>query len=43
MSAVNKHVKCDAELPPLERTPQPNEESEDAEIHTAQKDLAIQQ
>lgn len=37
----NKSFVWDRELPPLKRTPQPNEESEDAKIHATQKDLAI--
>ena len=37
----NKRMQSDAELPPIKRTPQPNEESENAEIHEAQENLAI--
>jgi hypothetical protein len=39
--AYNKALVWDGELPPLERTPQSNEESKDAKIYTAKKDLAI--
>lgn len=37
----NNSIKSDGELHPLERTPQPNEESTDAEIQSAEEDLAI--
>ena len=40
-SAANKAVNSDAELHPLERTPQTNEESTDAEVQSTEKDLAI--
>jgi hypothetical protein len=38
---VQQCAPVDIELHPLERTPQPNEESTDAEIQSAEKDLAI--
>ena len=37
----NKRPPAEIELPPLERTPQPNEESDDAQIQSAAKDVAI--
>lgn len=39
----NKLLHSENELHPLERTPQSNEESVDAKIHTAKKNLAIYQ
>jgi hypothetical protein len=39
--AYNKFRQSDRELHPLERTPQPNEESRDAEIQSTQEDLAV--
>jgi len=40
-SPRNKYKLSDGELHPLERTPQSNEESVDAKIHTTKKDMAI--
>ena len=37
----NKHMQSDNELTPINRTPQPNEESENGEIYQAQEDLEI--
>ena len=37
----NKQQHVDSELHPIERTPQPNEESSGAEIQSTEKDLAI--
>lgn len=39
----NKRMLADRELHPLERTPQSNEESVDAKIYTAEKDVAVYQ
>jgi hypothetical protein len=39
----NKAFQSDNELHPLERTPQSNEESVDAKIHTAKKNVAVHQ
>jgi len=37
----NKALVWDAEPHPVERTPQPNEESTDAEVQSTEKDVAI--
>jgi hypothetical protein len=41
--AYNKVLHSDNELHPLERTPQSNEESIDAKIYTAEKNVAVYQ
>ena len=37
----NKQMQMDAEPTPIKRKPQPNEESDNGEVHKAQEDLAI--
>lgn len=39
--APNKQVNKGSELHPIKRTPQPNEESVDAKIHTATQNVAV--
>jgi hypothetical protein len=43
VTSPNKAVNSDAELHPLERTPQSNEESVDAKIYATEEDVAIHQ